>query len=121
MRNWGELVITSILLWLYLESICLLIFNSFYFTLPWFIWGAVVVFILLKYAIRIPPPDDEKVKKVFGIDPRDIETQVDGIIDEESEKLRDDEFCLRVIAHRGAGYDYPENSMSAFRNVSFHF
>lgn len=27
-----------------------------------------------------------------------------------------EQYCMRVVAHRGGGYDYPENSLSAFQN-----
>ncbi|XP_031779201.1 glycerophosphodiester phosphodiesterase 1 isoform X2 [Nasonia vitripennis] len=119
MWNCVDLILTSTLLWLYLQAAWILLVNFLYLTVPWLIWGAIIIHLLIKFAARIPPPNDNIVKKVLGADPLSFVQKEDDIfkIGEKQQQTNDDQqYCMRVIAHRGAGLDFPENSMSAFRN-----
>lgn len=120
MWNFLQLALICTLVWLYLQTAFFLLINLLYFTIPWLIWGAIILFILIKFCIRIPPPKKADVEKVLGIDPFSFVTVEDGVVISK-ENISDDQFCMRVVAHRGAAYDYPENSMTAFKNVSSLF
>lgn len=117
MWNCIQLALISTLIWLYLQTAFFLLIDLFCLTVPYLIWGAILFFLLLKFVVRIPPPKKSEVKKVLGVDPLSFITVEDGIVEEKD--VSDDQFCMRVVAHRGAAYDYPENSMTAFRKVNY--
>lgn len=119
MWNCIQLALISTLLWLYIETAFFLLINLFYFTIPYLVWGAIVFFLLLKFGVRVPPPKKVAVEKVLGLDPLNFITSEDGVIEEKD--VKNDQFCMRVVAHRGAAYDYPENSLTAFQRVSSSF
>jgi len=54
--------------------------------------------------MRVPAVDTEVVEEILGSDP--MQGKEEG------------KFTLTSIAHRGAGLDAPENSLSAFREVN---
>jgi hypothetical protein len=69
-----------------------------------------ILLTLLVYGIRLHPPQDYLVESVLG---KDLDPDADE--DENDEKSQ--EFYLDCVAHRGAGYDAPENSIAAFQLV----
>lgn len=94
------------LLWIYLETILFILISIFYyFSIPWIVWGSLILMILMWIA-KNAPPDCNIVKEVLGVDPFLIN------------KNNNNQYCMKVVAHRGGGYDYPENSLSAFKNVT---
>lgn len=85
------------------------------FCIPWIVWSSLIIVIALRLA-RVSPPPDETVKKVLGVNPLLLSKN-----NSVSEKHGNGEqYCMRVVAHRGGGFDYPENSLLAFRNVKLH-
>lgn len=98
-----ELILNSALLWIFLQTTWTILASIFYhFCVPWIIWSSLIIVIGLKIA-RISPPKMSVVQEVLGVNP----LLPDG---------NGEQYCMRVVAHRGGGYDYPENSLSAFRN-----
>ncbi|XP_065343714.1 glycerophosphodiester phosphodiesterase 1 [Cloeon dipterum] len=63
---------------------------------------------LLVYGIRLQPPPNYMVESVLGKD-------LDPEADEDENDETSQQFYLDKVAHRGAGYDAPENSISAFQ------
>lgn len=59
--------------------------------------------------LRLRPPSPDSVKRIFGPDPWSKEGQ------------QQPEALVQCIAHRGAGLDAPENTLEAFKYVSFWF
>jgi len=70
--------------------------------------------IVLKF-VRISPPAISIIQEVLGINP--LLLLKDNSV---SESNNGDKYCMRVVAHRGGGYDYPENSLLALRNVKLY-
>jgi hypothetical protein len=71
--------------------------------------GALLLFILVQYG-KLPPPDPATVEEILGQDP----------LLQDRDDSKDSEggsYIMRSIAHRGAAFDAPENSISAFRQV----
>ncbi|XP_011504543.1 PREDICTED: glycerophosphodiester phosphodiesterase 1 [Ceratosolen solmsi marchali] len=106
MWNCIELIIASSLIWLYLQTACVFLINCIYLTVPWFIWGIIALYLFIMFGARVPPPNIDVVNKVLGIDPIKLNEKYND---------NDEEYSMKVVAHRGAGYDYPENSLSAYR------
>ena len=108
-----ELFLNSALLWIFFEVVCILSLNAFYISVPWFVWGALIVTSVLWF-IRIPQPDSMVVKNVLGEDLLRLKR------DDSTRNSQDnrEQNCIRMVAHRGGGFDYPENSLEAFRNVN---
>ncbi|XP_011309981.1 glycerophosphodiester phosphodiesterase 1 [Fopius arisanus] len=101
-----NLILNSALLWMYTETTWYVIITTIlYFSLPWLFWGTLGILVALWF-IKNQPVDEKTVNQVLGVDPFNCE---DG-------PGHGGEYCMRVVAHRGGGYDYPENSLSAFRN-----
>jgi hypothetical protein len=117
MWNYIELILASSLIWLFLQTVVIILIHSFYLTVPWFVWGIIIVHLLIMFGARIPPPHIDAVNKVLGVNPITLIKDDEILKDEFTDNNQD--YCMRVVAHRGAGYDYPENSISAFRYVSF--
>ncbi|XP_059085274.1 glycerophosphodiester phosphodiesterase 1-like [Tigriopus californicus] len=99
---------------LYLRS-CLLAWASLYLGLAFLgglthVWvhamGVGALLCLLSY-FRLPPPDPESSHALLGLDPRNL--------DGSPAKAAGARLGLGVIAHRAAGEDAPENSLSAVR------
>nr|XP_033325385.1 glycerophosphodiester phosphodiesterase 1 [Megalopta genalis] len=111
MHGFLELTLSSALLWMVLQAIwSILISGFYYFCVPWIIWGTVVIMIGLKVA-RIPPPNLQIKNEVLGVNP--LLPKNDNNISKDHGN--GEQFCMRVVAHRGGAYDYPENSLTAFR------
>lgn len=116
MHGTVELILNSALLWIFLEATWTVLVSILYsFRIPWIFWGSLIILIGLKL-VRVPPPHASIVNEVLGVNPffigkeiRTTENQGDG-----------ERYCMSVIAHRGGGYDYPENSLSAFQNVKLY-
>lgn len=111
-----ELILNSALLWIFLQTTLSILISIFYnFSVPWIVWGSIVITVGLKI-LRIPPPNLSIVQEVLGVDPH--------LLDKDNNVSKDhgngEQYCMRVVAHRGAAYDYPENSLTAFRNVKSH-
>lgn len=109
-----ELFLNGALLWIFFEVSCILLVNAFYFSIPWFIWGALIVTILLWF-LKLPQSDSNIVKEIFGDDHLAFKRINLSNNDNQDNKKQ---YCMRVVAHRGGGFDYPENSLAAFRNVN---
>lgn len=98
-------------LWIYIEAAwCILINILYYLSIPWIVWSSCII-ICLMWFIKNPPPDIKIAQQVLGVDP--LELQKNELNGDNQGK----QFCMKVIAHRGGGYDYPENSLAAFSNV----
>lgn len=106
---------------LLIEVISLSIFvGAFLFSVSVFTYG------FLWYA-ALPQPQSELVNDILGCDPKLMKVNKSSIEstlkttnlssnDEQPADITD--FHIDVIGHRGAGLDAPENSISAFRQVS---
>lgn len=104
-------------LWIYFDTIWYITISLlYYFSIPWIVWGSFTVFIIIRI-IKNPSPDQKIVNQVLGLDP--IKLQANELSSES--KTNGKQFCMKVVAHRGGGYDYPENSLSAFSNVKSIF
>nr|XP_050846885.1 glycerophosphodiester phosphodiesterase 1 [Vespula vulgaris] len=112
MHGTVELILNSALLWIFLEATWTVLVSILYsFRIPWIFWGSLIILIGLKL-VRIPPPHASIVNEVLGVNPFFIGKEIHT-----TENQGDGErYCMSVIAHRGGGYDYPENSLSAFQN-----
>lgn len=107
-----ELFFNGALLWIIFEVTCILLVNAFYFSVPWFVWGALIVTVILWF-LKLPQPDSTIVKEIFGDDLLNLKRINNSCNDIQDNKKQ---YCMRVVAHRGGGFDYPENSLAAFRN-----
>lgn len=105
--------------WLYLYGLWLICIDTLFSSFPMTILGTLVLFVAYHY-VKLPPPDPKLVDEFLGQDPwliEDTEIMQNGEVRGEitvPEKKKEP-FCMRIIAHRGAGLDAPENSLSAFR------
>ena len=107
-----ELTLNSALLWIFLQTIWSTFISVFYnFSVPWIVWGSIITAVGLKIA-RIPPPESHLVQEVLGANP--LSLKKDNTVSKENGN--GEQYCMRVVAHRGGGYDFPENSLTAFRN-----
>lgn len=108
-----ELIVNSALLWILMQTtLSILAAVAYDFCIPWIVWGCLIVMIALKL-VRVSPPAVSTVQEVLGIDP--LLMVRDNLVPESHGN--GERYCMRVVAHRGGGYDYPENSLLAFRNV----
>ncbi|XP_076246664.1 glycerophosphodiester phosphodiesterase 1 [Calliopsis andreniformis] len=112
MHGFLELILNSAVLWIFLQAIWNIFISVFYnFSVPWIAWCGLVITIGLKL-VRVPPPNSAIVQEVLGVDP--------FLLDKDNNLSKDhgngEQYCMRVVAHRGAAYDFPENSLMAFRN-----
>lgn len=107
-----ELILNTGLLLIFLQVIWNIFITIIYnFSIPWIFWISLIVTFGLKIA-RIPPPKDSIVQEVLGVDPLFLKNNTMG-----KDHGNGEQYCMRVVAHRGGGYDFPENSLTAFRNV----
>ncbi|XP_068967746.1 glycerophosphodiester phosphodiesterase 1 isoform X1 [Bombus flavifrons] len=107
-----ELILNSALLWISLQVTWSILINVFYnFCIPWIVWGSLIIAVGLKIA-RIPPPNLNIVQEVLGVNP--LSLKKDNTMSKDHGN--GEQYCMRVVAHRGGGYDFPENSLTAFRN-----
>nr|XP_031847916.1 glycerophosphodiester phosphodiesterase 1 isoform X2 [Nomia melanderi] len=112
MHGFVELILSSALLWILLQTIWSILISVFYhFCVPWIIWGTIIITIGLKVA-RIPQPNLQIKHEVLGVNP--LLPKKDNNVSKDHGN--GEQFCMRVVAHRGGAYDCPENSLTAFRN-----
>ncbi|XP_043273141.1 glycerophosphodiester phosphodiesterase 1 [Venturia canescens] len=105
-------ILDSATLWIYAQTIWIVAVSFlYYFTIPWIAWGSLAIFFALRLT-RNPSSDPTIVHKVLGADPFILDKEHLGGNSQGNGK----QYCMRVVAHRGGGYDYPENSLSAFKN-----
>ncbi|XP_046399031.1 glycerophosphodiester phosphodiesterase 1 isoform X2 [Ischnura elegans] len=117
---------TCFIAWMYIYGFLLLCFDTLASSFPPTLLGSVILFVAYHY-LKLPPPDDEQVELLLGRDPwlddnNEITALENSTSNEESsgdsDKTDKGEKILRnlkVIAHRGAGLDAPENSIASFR------
>ncbi|XP_043787222.1 glycerophosphodiester phosphodiesterase 1 [Apis laboriosa] len=106
-----ELILNTSLLLIFLQVIwSIFISIIYYFSIPWIFWISLLVTFGLKMA-RIPPPKESIVQEVLGVDPLLLKNNTMN-----KDHGNGEQYCMRVVAHRGGGYDFPENSLTAFRN-----
>lgn len=106
--------------WIWLQATFSILTSVLYeFSVPWSVWGALAFVVALQIA-RVPPPSDDVVREVLGANPfssnKEEPPQGGDSKDKENDR-RDKFYCMRVVGHRGAAFDYPENSITAIRNV----
>ncbi|XP_011686913.1 PREDICTED: glycerophosphodiester phosphodiesterase 1 [Wasmannia auropunctata] len=107
-----ELLANSVFLWIFLQTALSVLVTVLYeFCVPWIVWGSLIVVVALKLA-RVSPPAASIVQEVLGVNP--LLLGKDNSVPENHGN--GEQYCMRVVAHRGGGYDYPENSLLAFRN-----
>ncbi|KAG5312378.1 GDE1 phosphodiesterase, partial [Acromyrmex insinuator] len=107
-----ELIANSVLLWIFFQTAMSVLVTILYeFCIPWIVWGSMIVMVALKLA-RVSPPPTSTIQEVLGVNP--LLLSKDNSVSENHGN--GEQYCMRVVAHRGGGYDYPENSLSAFRN-----
>ncbi|XP_012221778.1 glycerophosphodiester phosphodiesterase 1 [Linepithema humile] len=107
-----ELIANSALLWILLQTALSVSVTVLYeFSVPWIVWGSLIVMIMLRLA-RVSTPPINTVQEVLGVNP--LLLNKDNSVSENHSN--GEQYCMRVVAHRGGGYDYPENSLLAFRN-----
>ncbi|KZC14714.1 PREDICTED: glycerophosphodiester phosphodiesterase 1 [Dufourea novaeangliae] len=112
MHGFIELILNSTLLWIFLQTIWSALISVFYhFCIPWIVWGTIVITFGLKLA-RIPQPSIQIKHEVLGVNL--LSPKKDSNISKDHGN--GEQFCMRVVAHRGGAYDCPENSLTAFRN-----
>ncbi|XP_053980795.1 glycerophosphodiester phosphodiesterase 1 [Hylaeus volcanicus] len=112
MHGFIELILNSALLWMFLEVLWSILISVFYhFCVPWIVWGSIIIIVGLKIA-KNPQPNVQIIQEVLGVDP--LLLTKDNTVSKEHGN--GEQFCMRVVAHRGGGYDFPENSLTAFRN-----
>ena len=108
-------LLDSAILWIYAQTIWdVAVSGLYYFSVPWIVWGSITIVSSLRF-LKNPPSDPKIVQEVLGTDP--YNTERDSLISDDQGNRK--QYCMRVVAHRGGGYDYPENSLSAFRNVKY--
>ncbi|KAL6422135.1 hypothetical protein ACFW04_010880 [Cataglyphis niger] len=107
-----DLILNSAFLWIYLQTfLSILITIICEFCIPWIVWASLIIIIALRL-VRLSPPPDKTVQEVLGVDPLLL-----GKNNSVSEKHGNGEqYCMRVVAHRGGGYDFPENSLLGVQN-----
>lgn len=99
---------TSFLLWMYVFGLWSVLFEMFFTSMSMSLIG-VCTFLSIIYFMRVPSPSQTSVECVVGKDPAMDCNNDNGNV------------FMKVVAHRGAGLDAPENSLIAFKMVSFVF
>ncbi|XP_011871869.1 PREDICTED: glycerophosphodiester phosphodiesterase 1 [Vollenhovia emeryi] len=108
-----ELIVNCALLWIFLQTAAGVLVTVLYeLYVPWIVWGTLIVVVALKL-IRVSPPPAGTVQEVLGVNPLLPARDKNPVPENHGNGER---YCMRVVAHRGGGYDYPENSLLAFRN-----
>ncbi|EFN63344.1 Glycerophosphodiester phosphodiesterase 1 [Camponotus floridanus] len=103
-----ELILNSALLWIFLQVLLSVLITVLYeFCIPWIVWGSLIIVIALRLT-RVSPPPMKFVQEVLGVNPL--------LLNKDNSEKHKEQYCMRVVAHRGGGLDYPENSLLAFRN-----
>ncbi|KAK7864447.1 hypothetical protein R5R35_011685 [Gryllus longicercus] len=103
-----EILYSCFIGWFYFYGLWLYTSEMIFYSVSLTAIGTIVLFIAVNF-LRIPSPDQWKVVEVLGIDPR---TQEDQINEENDSK---EQYVMKVVAHRAAPLDAPENSLAAIR------
>ncbi|KAL0124784.1 hypothetical protein PUN28_006561 [Cardiocondyla obscurior] len=112
MHRFVELIVNSALLWVFLQTVMSVLVTILYeFCVPWLVWGSLIVMVTLRM-VRVSSPPADTIQEVLGVNP--LLLGKDHSVPKNHGN--GEQYCMRVVAHRGGGYDYPENSLLAFRN-----
>lgn len=122
--------LTCVLFWcfIYCSFILLIEVISLSIVVGVFLFCVSVFTYGLLWYIALPQPQTELVNDILGCDPKIVKVNKLSVestikkttnVSSKDEQLTDNsDFHTVVIGHRGAGLDAPENSISAFRQVS---
>lgn len=118
MSNYFYILISSILICLYIQLFWDIFLSILYFSIPWLIWCAIVIFLVLRFGVRITPLGQDRITKVLGTNPFAVKLSKNKFFFDDSED-EDMGYSIRYVAHRGAHLDYAENTITAFKKVIF--
>nr|CAD7574100.1 unnamed protein product [Timema californicum] len=93
--------------WFYFHAFFSFASEVVYCSVPYIFIGSLLFFALIYFA-KVPAPSASVVEEILGKDPY---YEVSGEDQDEITHL----YSMKVVAHRGAGLDAPENSISAFK------
>lgn len=102
-----ELLKVSAVLWIFLYGVTHITLQLLQDSMPTAVI-TVLGFVLTVHFLRIKPPSKEAVEAVLGKDPM-------FVYDDDDETVTD--YVMRTVAHRGARYDCPENTLESFQMV----
>nr|CAD7415943.1 unnamed protein product [Timema poppensis] len=94
--------------WFYFHAFFSFASEVVYCSVPYIFIGSLLFFALIYFA-KVPAPSASIVEEILGKDP--YYEEVSG----EDQNEITHRYSMKVVAHRGAGLDAPENSISAFK------
>ncbi|XP_066992120.2 glycerophosphodiester phosphodiesterase 1 [Anabrus simplex] len=104
-----EIFFSSVVGWFYIYGTWLFASELIFCAIPLTAVGCVILFIIVNF-MRVPSPDVSVEKEIFGYDLLPYDQGYSDSKEEENYKMK-------VVAHRGACLDAPENSLTAIRKA----